>query len=171
MITKNCKAEGASMNGTRALIESFSLDSTGSVSHIPARSLDSGSEISISRMSIRVSDFHNPSGRLIKFNRTQFPCVPAWANTVHKSQGLILSAVAIIPEDFMKSSGFFLTYVATTRPTIIEELFIFGDLKRDHLDDHIPKAVAEEYQRIQSLERRTLTGVQTVQEEIDFFMR
>ena len=79
--------------------------------------------------------------------RTQFPLMLSWACTVHKVQGLSLQT-AVISFDLNKQRAFNAgqMYVALSRVTSMEDLFLKGSYSRDTIS--VSTCATEEYDRV-----------------------
>jgi ATP-dependent exoDNAse (exonuclease V) alpha subunit len=100
------------VNGTMGVVVGFDND------RFPLVRLNSGEEILVIPDSWTVDDEHKI---LAKIN--QIPLRLAWAITVHKSQGMTLEAAEI---DLSKSFGYGMGYVALSRLTSLDGLYLSG---------------------------------------------
>ena len=77
----------------------------------------------------------------------QFPLALAWACTVHKVQGLTLNRI-VISFDLFKQRSFHYgqTYVALSRATFLQGLYVLGKLEHRHIK--ADPRVIEEYERL-----------------------
>ena len=85
-----------------------------------------------------------------EIQRVQFPVALAWECTVHKVQGLTLENIIVSLE--LRKQKFFnygQIYVALSRATSLQGLFILGKLESKHIKAN-PK-VKEEYERLRNL--------------------
>ncbi|XP_028408646.1 ATP-dependent DNA helicase PIF1-like [Dendronephthya gigantea] len=84
-----------------------------------------------------------------EIQRVQFPVTLAWACTVHKVQGLTLDQVVVSTELVkQKAFNYGQIYVALSRATSLEGLFISGKIANKHVKTN-PK-VLEEYERLRN---------------------
>lgn len=100
------------VNGSMGLVIGFDDEK------FPLVRLNSGEEILVTPDSWTVDDEHKI---LAKIN--QIPLRLAWAITVHKSQGMTLEAAEI---DLSKSFGYGMGYVALSRLTSLDGLYLSG---------------------------------------------
>jgi ATP-dependent DNA helicase PIF1 len=104
------------VNGTRGIITMFAYATNGGVNSITIRTTD-GSFSTITRQSWT----HKYKKMFLEF--VQFPLTPAWAVTIHKSQGLSIDSLMIC----LSSSEIFVAYqayVALSRARRLEGLFL-----------------------------------------------
>lgn len=97
------------------------------------------------------------SSRLITCKRTQFPIVEACAITVHKAQG---STYDVIVYDYKKSHDQQLVYVALSRVTSIDGLFLTNvdsDFTFYHYRERENPDLQKEYKRLQNHQLVTIT--------------
>ena len=84
-----------------------------------------------------------------EIERLQFPLALAWACTVHKVQGLTLNKIVISFDLFkQRSFNYGQTYVALSRATSIQGLYVLGKLEHKHIK--ADPRVIEEYERLQN---------------------
>jgi hypothetical protein len=82
-----------------------------------------------------------------EIQRIQFPIALSWACTVHKVQGLTLEKVVIsLNLKKQRSFNYGQIYVALSRATSLQGLYILGEIKSKHIKVN-PK-VNEEYERL-----------------------
>ena len=98
----------------------------------------------LARIKIRPGKASSP-----EIQRVQFPITLAWARTVHKVQGLTLNKV-VLCTDLIKQRAFNYgqVYVALTRATSLQGLFILGKIESKHVKAN-PK-VLQEYERLRN---------------------
>ena len=91
-----------------------------------------------------------------EIQRLQFPITLAWACTVHKVQELTLNEVAVNFElRKQKSFNPGQIYVALSRVTSLQGLYIVGNIEKKHIEAN-PK-VHFEYQRLRQVETENST--------------
>ena len=91
-----------------------------------------------------------------EIQRLQFPITLAWACTVHKVRGLTLNEVVVTAQlRNQKSFNPRQIYVALSRVTSFQGLYILGDIEDKHIKAN-PK-VHFEYQRLRQLETENST--------------
>ena len=91
-----------------------------------------------------------------EIQRLQFPITLAWACTVHKVRGLTLNEVVVTAQlRNQKSFNPRKIYVALSRVTSFQGLYILGDIEDKHIKAN-PK-VHFEYQRLRQLETENST--------------
>lgn len=100
------------VNGSMGIVVDFGEND------LPIVRLNSGEEITVLPDSWTIDDDYKV---LAKIN--QIPLRLAWAITVHKSQGMTLEAAEI---DLSRSFGYGMGYVALSRLTSLEGLFLLG---------------------------------------------
>jgi len=100
------------INGTTGKVVKFGKD------NYPVVRLNSGKEILAEPDSWTIDDDRSVLAKI-----TQIPLRLAWAITVHKSQGMTLDAAEI---DLSRSFGYGMGYVALSRLTSLEGLFLMG---------------------------------------------
>ncbi len=100
------------VNGTMGIVADF--DDNG----FPIVRLNSGAEIRVAPDSWTIDDEHSVLATI-----TQIPLRLAWAITVHKSQGMTLEMAEI---DLSRSFGYGMGYVALSRLTSLEGLYLLG---------------------------------------------
>ena len=84
-----------------------------------------------------------------EIQRLQFPLALAWACTVHKVQGLTLNKIVISFELFkQRSFNYGQTYVALSRATSLQGLYVLGKLEHKHIK--ADPRVIEEYERLRN---------------------
>ena len=84
-----------------------------------------------------------------EIQRLQFPLALAWACTVHKVQGLTLNKIVISFELFkQRSFNYGQIYVALSRATSLQGLYILGKLEHKHVK--ADPRVIEEYERLRN---------------------
>ena len=84
-----------------------------------------------------------------EIERLQFPLALAWACTVHKVQGLTLNKIAISFELVkQRSFNYGQTYVALSRATSLQSLYVLGKLEHKHIK--ADPRVIEEYERLRN---------------------
>ncbi|XP_028405231.1 ATP-dependent DNA helicase PIF1-like [Dendronephthya gigantea] len=84
-----------------------------------------------------------------EIQRVQFPVTLAWACTVHKVQGLTLEKVVLSTELVkQRSFNYGQIYVALSRATSLNGLFILGQVESKHIKTN-PKVLSE-YERLQT---------------------
>lgn len=105
--------EAIYINGTTGQVIGFDTD------NLPIVRLSSGREIVAARDSWTIDD----DSQKILAEINQIPLRLAWAITVHKSQGMTLEAAEI---DLSKSFGYGMGYVALSRLTNLEGLYLLG---------------------------------------------
>ena len=82
-----------------------------------------------------------------EIERLQFPLALAWACTVHKVQGLTLNKIVISFDLFkQRSFNYGQTYVALSRATSLQGLYVLGKLEHKHIK--ADPRVIEEYERL-----------------------
>ena len=82
-----------------------------------------------------------------EIERLQFPLALAWACTVHKVQGLTLNKIVISFDLFkQRSFNYGQTYVAMSRATSLQGLYVLGKLEHKHIK--ADPRVIEEYERL-----------------------
>ncbi|MFA4942891.1 MAG: PIF1 family DEAD/DEAH box helicase [Patescibacteria group bacterium] len=86
--------------------------------NFPIVRLNSGAEIVVTPDSWTIDDEHRALAKI-----TQIPLRLAWAITVHKSQGMTLEMAEI---DLSRSFGYGMGYVALSRLTSLEGLYLLG---------------------------------------------
>ena len=88
----------------------------------------------------------NPGKRSSQeIERLQFPLALAWACTIHKVQGLTLNKIVISFELFkQRSFNYGQTYVALSRATSLQGLYVLGKLEHKHIK--ADPRVIEEYE-------------------------
>ena len=85
-----------------------------------------------------------------EIERTQFPLCVAWACTVHKVQGLTLSTLVVCFDlQNQKSFNYGQVYVALSRVTSIQGLYILGEFDKKHIK--ADRRVIAEYERLRQL--------------------
>jgi ATP-dependent exoDNAse (exonuclease V) alpha subunit len=100
------------VNGTTGVIVDFDEN------NFPLVRLNSGTEILVAPDSWTIDDEHKILAKI-----TQIPLRLAWAITVHKSQGMTLEMAEI---DLSRSFGYGMGYVALSRLTSLEGLYLSG---------------------------------------------
>jgi ATP-dependent exoDNAse (exonuclease V) alpha subunit len=100
------------INGTTGKVVKFGKDD------YPVVRLNSGKEITAEPDSWTINDENKVLAKI-----TQIPLRLAWAITVHKSQGMTLDAAEI---DLSRSFGYGMGYVALSRLTSLEGLYLVG---------------------------------------------
>ena len=84
-----------------------------------------------------------------EIERLQFPLALAWACTVHKVQGLTLNKIVISFELFkQRSFNYGQTYVALSRATSLQGLYVLGKLEHKHIK--ADPRVLKEYERLRN---------------------
>ncbi len=121
--------------------ESYYNGETGTVIKLYANSvkvrLDRGDVVDIGRYKWCIYEYEIKNAQIEKITIGEFEQIPlrlAWASTVHKSQGMTYTTPVYIYID--KSSPFFapgMTYVALSRATKIENLYLSDSLKSSSL--------------------------------------
>ncbi|KAE8250834.1 hypothetical protein A4X13_0g4339 [Tilletia indica] len=97
--------------------------------------------------------FPNNDQRTVqKISRRQFPLQPGFAMTVHSAQG-VTSKDGIVVD--LRSGGF-RTYVAASRATRREDIFLVHEIEKHHLNSPpFPAALSQELDRLRQLAIRT----------------
>jgi len=84
-----------------------------------------------------------------EIERLQFPLALAWACTIHKVQGLTLNKIVISFElSKQRSFNYGQTYVALSRATSLQGLYVLGKLEHKHVK--ADPRVIEEYERLRN---------------------
>ena len=102
-------------------------------------------EPALAKIKLRPGKLSSP-----EIQRVQFPVALAWACTIHKVQGLTLENIVVSLE--LRKQRFFnygQIYVALSRATSLQGLFILGKLESKHMKAN-PK-LKEEYKRLRNL--------------------
>ena len=90
---------------------------------------------------------------LKKFHRWQLPLEPAFACTTHKMQGTTAKFGAVVQPSQNKPFVRGLDYVAPSRPTELNKLFLLGPLTEVHYNAFPQERheITQEYTRLRSL--------------------
>ena len=132
MIVKNRASGENVLNGSRGHVDEFiQHPNTDYIETIRVR-LDDKTLVDIKRT--KESCWQRLCKNYIeRWQRSQFPVVPAYGMTIHKCQGLTLKTVALNLDDIHRVPGntFFLLYVAITRLKSLEDLFITSEIPQN----------------------------------------
>ena len=158
MVTKNIRGDIFVSNGTRAVFKGVRRDDAGDVIALRLQT-EMGDRIELERVRGRIS----LKGPKKIVTRDQFPVRPAFAATIHKSQGLTLDAV-LLSTDNMKPSPqlFSMLYVALTRVRSLEDLFLATPLTKSLLASDPPQDLVEEMSRIIDVTKDTVQAVEDI---------
>lgn len=164
MITKN-RAGGPNVtNGTRGVFTGVDYDDQGNDEYLLIRSIDTSQMIAAPRVSQSI--------KLPRSNKTirrkQFPVVPAFAATIHKSQGLTLNTVPIYLADINEKSAFCLIYVALTKCANLTDIFVLGKVPEQLiLSLKPPDGIVREWKRLENKTNATQRIVGSILRDIE----